>query len=304
MKAAWIFTIVILAVAAPAGAQTLDSLDAALTKIDQQRESVRREYDREKNMNDQRQRRIDGGEASGNDVQEAYASAARLEQMNARLNDLDSQKEALCGQWRALYRTDVDSMLAAAEKESDRKKKAEAGRRLQQLQARNAQLCAESSPKDPLQWQALHIEPYDGPQEIAQKTQLLKDIEREMILRVSRLDDAYRQAQKERRTRERAQEFVQEGTLFDESLTARAPGNNPVNTAVTNINGGSAAEVKTSTPEALSPVDAGGEWQFGDNPKKAEEDYMAKRGALLQQQKELKKKIHEFEEIASNLLHP
>lgn len=304
MKRVLLLVIVLAAAASAASAQSLDALDSSLTKIDQQRAVLIRDYDREKKQNDERRKRMESGAASESDTRLAYMSAARLDAMNAQLNGLNAQKQELCAQWRVVYRSTVDHLLAGAEKETDRKKKAEAGRRLQQLQGRNAQLCAESLGSGSLEWGALQIEEYDGPQEIAQKTQLLKDIQREMTLRLGRLDDLYRQAQKERRTRERAREFIQEGTLFDQVVSIRSPGS--VDSAARPNPGALSTENATDTG-SVSPGagrDPAADWQFSDNPKKAEEDYRKKRDELLRQQKELEKKIKVFEEKAHSLLHP
>lgn len=301
-----VFLLALLLAGACVSAQSLDSLDAALTKVDQQRSAVALDYDREKKQNEDRRRRIENGTASHADVQEAYASAARLDEMNSKLNELTSQKSSLCARWHALYGSTVDTLLASAEKEADKKKKAEAGRLLQRLQARNEQLCAENLSVDPLQWKSLSVEAYDGPQEIEQKVQLLKDIARENALRLARLEDLYRQSQKEHRTRERAQEFIQEGTLFDQTVTVRSTGG-VIETGA--APGGSSLGTKANPPEASATgstpgPEFGPEWRFSDNPKQAEEDYRKKREELALQQKDLQKKIAEFEEKAKTLLHP
>lgn len=305
MKTAFFFLSLLLA-GSFAFAQSLDSLDAALTKVDQQRSALSRDYDREKKQNEDRRRRIENGTASHADVQEAYASATRLDEMNSKLNELTSQKSSLCARWHTLYGSTVDTLLAAAEKEADRKKKAETGHLLERLQARNEQLCAESLSVDPVQWKSLSVESYDGPQEIEQKVQLLKDIARENALRLARLDELYRESQKEHRTRERAQEFIQEGTLFDQTVTVRSTGAG-IETGA--LPGGSSLGTKANPPEASATGSAPGpefgpEWRLSDNPKQAEKDYHKKREELALQQKDLQKKIADFEEKAKTLLHP
>lgn len=293
----------LLIAATSSAAESLDNLDAAIRRLDRQRAALFRDYDREKKQNEERRGRIENGSASNADVQQAYLSAARLDEMNAALNEFDRQKQNLCARWRSQYRTAVDSMLAAAERESDRKKKADAGKLLQQIQERNAQLCAETAAVAPPQWQSLAVEPYDGPREIDQKVQLLKDIARENKLRLEKLEDLYKQAQKEHRTRERAQEFIQEGTLFDQSSGVRSPGNSPAESAGNTPS----AIMKTDPPPAASTPSGpefGPEWRFSDNPKQAEEDYNKRRDELLLQQKQLLQKIAEFEQQGKDLLHP
>lgn len=300
MKYLLLFLALLTAVVSSA-ADNLDNLDAAIRRLDRQRSSLFRDYDREKKQNEDRRRRIENGSASDADVQQAYISAARLDEMNSALNEFDRQKENLCARWRSQYRTTVDSMLAAAERETDHKKKAEAGKLLQQIQERNAQLCAELAAVAPLQWQSLTVESYDGPFEIDQKVQLLKDIARENKLRLERLEDLYNQAQKEHRTRERAQEFIEEGTLFDQSAGIRSPGNSPSSTTAP-----TSLTKLEPPPTAGTPAgpEFGPEWRFSDNPKQAAEDYNKRRDELLLQQKQLLQKIAEFEQKGKALLHP
>src|SRR4051812_16005914 len=133
MKRAALLIILIL-LTANLQAQSLDTLDASLTRIEQQRIVLIKDYDRLKKQNDDRRKRIEGGSAAEADIKQAYVSAASLDQINAKLNDLNTQTQQLCEQWRATYRSTIDSLLARAEKESDPKKKAEAGRNLQYLQ--------------------------------------------------------------------------------------------------------------------------------------------------------------------------
>ena len=292
-------------------AETLETLDAALAKIEQRQSSLQREYLQEQKKNEERRQRIGQANATNSELQQAYASAAKLEQLNTELNQLSGQHQQLCNQWRALYGPSVDAMLAQAEKERDASRKAEIGRRVQRLQGRNLELCAESLPAGTLEWKSLQIEPYDGPVEIEQKTQLLKDISREMTIRLSRLENQFQQAQREHRTRERAQEFVQEGTLFDQSVSLRSPGS--VETFGSPRTGEDAPAVgsdfaTSSAGTDVSGLGAGGsslpDWQPGSDPKKMKAEYKKRREDLLDQQKELQNRIREFEELQKALLKP
>lgn len=274
-------------------AQTIDSLDAGIRNVDSQIERLNQQYESLKKVNENHLQR--------QELREAYAGAERLTQINSQLNQLKTQKQNLCEQWHSLYRKTVDDLLAAANEESDRKKKAEIGRKLQHYQSRNIQLCAESFPELLSQeWKHLRIESYDGPHEIDQKIQLLRDLSREAQIRLTKLDSHYQETLREQRTKERAQEFIEEGTLFTEGITVRSStthgGSNPSSTSVESPGG----PAGNSGSSGESTVSVGIQsWQ---SPDQFEAQYAKNRAELLSEQKELQKKIEEFQKARSLLV--
>lgn len=316
--------VAILVFAGSAFAEDLASLDKRIAGVEQQIAGLTKQYEKQKSEVDRSLVRIEQEKTQGNaravdsQTKAAYAATERLNQQLAQINQLKRTRQLLCDNWRSAYRKNVDDLLQKAEQEPDKVKKAEIGKLLQKIQTRNSALCAESQQAAmSSEWRALKVEPYDGPQEIAQKLQLLEDISREISIGAARMDQRYQEAIREEKTRERAQEFVQEGTLFTEGLSVR-PGSSPVNTAVgqgtpatpTPAPGGldttalvdrsGGSEGESGMAQVLSQTD----WLAGGNSLKREKEYKKAREALMLEQKEIHQKIQEFQNRAKDLALP
>jgi len=315
--------------AAFAGAvDDLESLYQRMALLQKQIGDLQKQYDTEKQNNDQRVVRIKDAKSKGNnytadlELQEGYESAERLSGLNALVNDKHQQIANLCGDWRLLYGPGVDELLANAEKEKNRKKKAEIGSRLQKYQSLNSQLCVQTANIGSAEWKSLQVAPYDGPQEINQKVQLLKDISREISIQLTRLDEQHKQSARERRTRDRAQEFVEEGTLFEGGVNVRTRatgsgvttsgdgGSVPVisGPGIVDPSGGSGTPEKNPSGDAATTgapdSSTSNEWHHSSDFPKTEKEYKIQRAELIQQQEELRKKIQDFEAKQQALIQP
>jgi hypothetical protein len=207
-------------------------------------------------------------------------------------------------------------LLANAEKEKNRKKKAEIGSKLQKYQSLNSQLCVQMASIGSAEWKSLQVQPYDGPHEINQKVQLLKDISREISIQVTRLDEQYKQSSRERRTRDRAQEFIEEGTLFEGGVNVRtrATGSGvttssdggPVISGPGIVDPGTNSEKSSGDAATTGAPDSStsNEWHHSSDFPKNEKDYKKQRSELIQQQQELRKKIQDFEAKQQALIQP
>ena len=283
---------------APAFSQSLESIERQIASIDSQIAAFNKEYVNEKKANEQRMKR--------QELTQAYASAERLDFINQQLNQLRSHRARLCEQWRAHYRKTVDESLISAERESDKKKKAEIGKKLHALQAQNIRLCPTDSPSLISQeWRSLQVESYDGPQEIQQKLQLLKDISRELMISLARLDNQHQEALREKRTKDRAQEFIQEGTLFNDviavrSTTTTTPGT-PASSPVEFVDRSSSDTANQGSSGVAVGVQ---EWQNKEEGQQIEDEYKKNRAQLLEQQDELRRKMEEFDRKAKSLQIP
>ena len=303
-------------------AEDLDTLYQHMSQSSKQISDLRALYNSEKQDNDRRLVRIQDAKLKGNDevadreLQDGYASAERLNRLNDQVNLKQQQIENYCNEWRSLYGAAVDSLLEKAEKEKNAKKKAEIGAKLQKYQSLNSQLCVQTASIGSTEWKSLQVESYDGPQEIDQKVQLLKDISREISIQLTRLDEQYKQLARERRTRDRAQEFIEEGTLFEGGVNVRTRATS--SGVTTSSDGGPTINgpgiVGTPSPEKGSSGDAATkgapdsssstEWHHSSDLPKSEKDYKKQRSELIQQQQELQKKIHEFEAKQHALVQP
>lgn len=317
-KPALIFLALLLCSGAIVGAEDLASLDKKITVAENQIRDLSKQYEKQQGDLDQTLTRIEQARKQGtqsavdSQTKIAYSATDTLNELLNQLNNLKSTRETLCASWRTSYRDAVDDLLKQADKEDDKKKKAEIGKLLQKYQVRNTQICLEQ--QDNLatqQWRAIKVESYDGPQEVSQKLQLLQDISREISIGLSRLDQRYEESLREENMRERAQEFVQEGTLFNEGVavhpTARTPG--PTSTFGTlptpgGNPGNEAVDQGTSTTSGIPQNPSSGDWLSSGNPQKREKEYNKTRQDLLQQQKELQEKILEFQQKEKSLSIP
>ena len=275
-------------------AETLDMLERNIRETDRQITALEKEYGKEQQSNEERIRK--------SQMKQAYASSERLHEINHLLNGLRGKRDSLCNQWRELYRNEADQLLGAAESEQRKDRKIEIGKQLIQLQTRNSRFCPESpGPLPSHEWKSIRIENYDGPQEIQQKTQLLRDLSRETSIGLTKLDGQYQNALKERRTRERAQEFIQEGTLFNDSAGIRSP---TFTTAAAGPGGTGVEVVDRPSSVDSNPSNASGSPAFQKDVSKQqlESEYKKKRAELLSQQEELKKRIEEFNRTARSLI--
>ncbi len=276
-------------------AETLETLDRNIRQTDRQIAVLEKEYGKEQQANAERIRK--------SQLKDAYASAERLEKINQRLNELHVKHDSLCNQWNRLYRTEADRLLDIAESEQQKDKKAEIGRQLIDLQERSSRFCPESAGIQPSSaWRSVKVESYDGPREMQEKTQLLRDLSREISISLTKLDTQYQDALRERRTRERAQEFIQEGTLFNDSAGIRSP---TLTTTAGSPGPGAAIEVVDRPSSVDSNTAAGGnilELQKEVSPQQLEIEYKKKRMELLLQQEELQKRIEEFSRTARSLI--
>jgi len=274
-------------------AATLDTLEQTIRETDREIALLEKEYGKEQQANAERIRK--------SQLKEAYVSAELLQEINQRLNGLHVKHDSLCNQWKGLYRNEADRLLGIAESEQQKDKKAEIGRRLIDLQARNSRFCPESAGILPSSaWKSVKIESYDGPREMEEKTQLLRDLSREVSISLTKLGAQYQDALREHRTRERAQEFIQEGTLFNDSAGIRSP------TFTTTAGPGSAGIEVVDRPSSVdgSPSNTSGvpEFQNEANAQQMEAEYKKKRAELLLQQEELQKRIEEFSRKARSLI--
>lgn len=306
-------------------AQTLDELSSRLTGLGSRIKTLNDEYNKEEKSNGQRLEMIELARRGRNtelldeELKFAYASAEKLSRINLELNKLNEAKRAACQQWQAAYRKTIDELLTQADKEKDQKKRVQLGRKLQLYQQTNSQQCPQGLDMVLSQgWRQLQIQPYDGPQEIRQKISLLNDLSREIKIRLAHLDSYYQESIQERRTKERAQEFVQEGTLFDSSnlRTSRSSAANP-DGGVTIPTSERPDGVFTQGPTgsntdgtgsgtsggSATPHQEGGTTDWGTaSVEQIEIDYKKLKSALLDQQSGLEKKISEFENKATTLL--
>ena len=277
-------------------AQDLQTLERQIISADSQIASLTREYEKEKKANEQRLQQ--------KQMQQAYVSAERLDAINHQLNALKTEKAKLCDQWRAAYRKTVDELLLSAQ-DKEKNEKGKIGKRLQEIQEKNSRLCPlESRVFLSEKWRDLQIESYDGPAEIQQKLLLLNDISRELSVGLARLDHQHQEALREERTRERAEEFIQEGTLFNDGLRVRSPTFTSTGTPTT----GGAEVVDRSSSDGGSPggspVTAGSEdWQTSHGGERAEKKYEKQRAELLNLQKEIAKKIDSFHRRSRELMN-
>lgn len=316
--------ILLISIPAFAGAiEDLESLYQRMALLQKQIGDLKSQYNTEKQDNDKRLVRIQEAKSKGNsydanlELQEGYESAERLSGLNALVNDKQQQIEKLCGDWRSLYGPGVDELLANAGKEKNGKKKAEIGSKLQKYQLLNSQLCVQNAIIGSTEWKGLQVAPYDGPQEINQKVQLLKDISREISIQLTRLDEQHKQSARERQTRDRAQEFIEEGTLFEGGVNVRTRATGSGVTTSSDggpsINGPGIVDTP-GTPEKDSSGDAATtgapdsssstEWHHSSDFPKTEKDYKKQRTELVQQQEELRKKIQDFEAKQQALIQP
>jgi hypothetical protein len=319
-----IFLMLIATIVFAAAPEDIETLYQRMALLEKQVLDLRNQYNLEKQNNDRRLVRIQEAKSKGNteiadrELKEGYASAERLNKLNVLLNEKQQQIENVCKNWRLSYGPAVDALLENAEKEKNAKKKAEIGSKLQNYQSLNSQLCVQTANIGSTEWKNLHVEAYDGPQEINQKVQLLKDISREISIQLTRLDEQHKQLARERRTRDRAQEFIEEGTLFEGGVNVRTratsgittsgdggptisgpgPVENPGVSPPPENNSGDAAT--TGAPDASSST----EWHRSSDFPKTESGYKKQRSELIQQQEEIHRKIQEFEEKQQALIKP
>lgn len=297
-------------------AQTLETLDTQITTTDNLLLKWTEEYERENKQNKNRLERIEKATQNNDskfmekELQFAYGSAEKLNQINLRINQLHVDKQKLCLSWHATYRKTMDDLLVSAENVKDIKKKAEIGRKMQSLQARNTKLCADNQEaRLSLDWRNIRIEAIDGPPEINQKIQLLKDISREVLIGLTNLETQRQDFLREQKTRELAEEMIQEADLFNESLAIRRV-----------PSGATRSPVSSETPDGLSPnsvVDPStknttstGELAGGaldtriTDPVQFEQLYKKNVADLQAQQKRLQSMIQEFEQKAKEMKIP
>lgn len=304
-------------------AQTLDELSTRLTGLESRINALNDEYSKEEKSNGQRLEMIEfarrgrDSQVLEQELKFAYASAEKLSRINLELNKLNEAKRAACQQWQAAYRKTIDELLTLAEEEKDQKNRVQLGRKLQLYQKTNGRLCPQGLDMVLSQdWRQLQIQPYDGPQEIRQKISLLNDLSRELKIRLAHLESYYQESIQERRTKERAQEFIQEGTLFDSSnlRTSRSSATNPGDGSTIPTSerpeggfsqGGPTSEGAAggTTGSTNTPHQEGSTSDWGSaSVEQIEIDYKKLKSALLDQQSGLQKKISEFENKASTLL--
>jgi hypothetical protein len=188
----------------------------------------------------------------------------------------------------------VDTLLADAQKQSNKELKGKIGKHLQDLQKQNAELCpANLSASLSQEWRSVRAELYDGPQEVRQKLQLLRDISRDIQLRLTNLDQEMQTLKKERKTKERAEEFIEESTLFTDNVAVRRS---------------ESTELQMSTPDttertggATTEILTRGELYGKEQIEQFELQYRQKRSDLLSQQKDIKHKLDELEKRARQL---
>ena len=274
-------------------AETTQSLAAKLEALNSEIATADSEYQKEKKRNSQLVSKSANSEDS---LKEAYASAETLNALTYRLNSLEQQQAALCKEWRTTYAADVDALLARAASVADPKKKGAIGKQLRELQKQNQQFCAENSKiAVSEEWRSVQIESYDGPQEIRQKIVLLQDVSREINIHLAQMDQQLENYRKERKTKERAEEFIEESTLFTDNISVRRGEPGPDTMA-----NGPTSEIAQPSAEVI----ARGELYSKEQSQQFELQHRQKKAQLLSQQRDLQKKISEFETRANQLNLP
>jgi len=286
--------VMLLWICSSAFAGSIDSVVSKLTALHVQMNATLKQCDQEKKIN---RDLVSRASQSDEAMKKAYASAERWNVLNAKLNQLQEEQSSLCEEWRAAYAQTVDALLIQAGREKDPKKKGEIGQKLQALQKQNLELCPDHRKSTISQeWRSVRVENYDGPQEVHQKIQLLQGISREINIHLTQLDQQLQNFQKEKQTRERAEEFVQESTLFTDSVAIRRTGRNVDTTASGPVTG----ETSTGVTEVFSRSESYGKEQ----QEQFELQYHQKKADLLTQQKDLRQKLTELEKRAQQLEIP
>ena len=285
IASAWM---ILLSISVSAG--TVETLSQKIMALDQQIAQVSKELQEEKKNNEALVSEVQKSEQAWKD---AYASAEKLNALNVRLHELSEQHSKLCKEWKITYASSVDSLLTKAQNEKSPQKKGEVGKSLQSLQKQNVKLCAENSKIGVSQeWRSISVEPYDGPQEVNQKMELLQEISREIQIHLARLDQQLQEFQKERKTKERAEEFIQESTLFSDHVSVRRGGVETTNSAT----GGEIDKGLTGTE-----IFTRGELYGKEQQEQFELQHQQKKKELLLQQKEVKQKLEELHTRAQQL---
>jgi hypothetical protein len=284
--------LLILLLPVMAFAESTETLANKILALNQQIANISKDLQQEKRNNENL---VSRSQESKDALKAAYASAERLNALNGQLNTLREQHASLCKDWRISYAQTVDDLLVKAQNEKNPKQKGVVGKKLQDLQTQNVRLCADNLRISVSQeWRSVRTEPYDGPQEINQKIQLLQEISREINIYLARLEQQFRDFEKERKTKERAEEFIQESTLFTDNVAVRR------NSGVSTL----------STPGDRESVSVGeniftAEELYGkEQQEQFELHYQQKKKELLAQQKDLKQKLQELKTRAQQLEIP
>ncbi|MCI0411708.1 hypothetical protein L0222_02775 [bacterium] len=273
-------------------AESTEMLAQRIFSLNQQITNVTKDLQQEKKNN---ATLLSRAQQSQDALRAAYASAERLNELNSQLNKLREQHASLCKDWRVSYAQTVDDLLAKAQNEKNPKQKGEFGKKLQDLQKQNVRLCADNMRVTVSQeWRSIRTEPYDGPQEIEQKIQLLQEISREINIHLARLDQQFQDFQKERKTKERAEEFIQESTLFTDNVAVRRADSTFAPVVAPGVE-------KSSTGADIFGT---GELYGKEQQEQFELQYQQKKKELLTQQKDLTQKLQELKTRAQQLEIP
>jgi len=273
-------------------AESTETLSNKILALNQQIANTTKDLQQEERNNANLLSRV---QESKDALKAAYASAEQLNALNGHLNKLREQHASLCKDWRVSYAQTVDDLLTKAQNEKNPKQKGVLGKQLQDLQKQNVRLCADSTRIIVSQeWRSIRTEPYDGPQEIKQKIRLLQEISREINIHLARLDQQLQDFRKERKTKERAEEFIQESTLFTDNVAVRR-----ADTALAPL---SAPGDRESSP--VSDIVTTGELYGKEQQEQFELQYQQKKKELLTQQKDLTQKLQELKTRAQQLEIP
>ena len=262
-------------------AESTETLSNRILALNQQIANITKDLQQEKKNN---ANLLSRAQESKEALKAAYASAERLNALNGQLNKLREQHTALCNEWRVSYAQSVDGLLIQAQNEKNAKEKGVLGKKLQDLQKQNVRLCVDNMRINVSQeWRSIQIEPYDGPQEIKQKFELLQEISRAINIHLARLEQQFQDFQKERRTKERAEEFIQESTLFTDNVAVRR------DSGVSTLS--SPGDRESSGGENIFTSE---ELYSKEQQEQFELQYQQKKKELLGQQKELKQKLQKL----------
>ncbi len=273
-------------------AESPETLSKQLQTLDLQISELTKVLQMEKNNN---ATLLTKSRQSGEALREAYVSAERLSAINSQLNQLLEEHSNLCKEWKVAYAQTVDALLLDAQNEKSPKRKGELGKRLQAFQKQNVQLCPGSAKIGVSQeWRSIRVEPYDGPQEVRQKLELLREISREIQIHLARLDQQLQDFQKERKTKARAEEFIQESTLFTDNVTVRRGGSSAEPTT-------SGANGEIDKNSSGTEIITRGELYGKEQQEQFELQYQQKKKELLSQQKDLSHRIRELQTRAQQL---
>lgn len=260
MKRIWIALGVLVLALAPAGAdeeqiKTLqaqqESLGARAGSLVAQRAQVVRQAD-------QLSARIDSlklGAGDGEELQQALRSSLALVQnlvtIDERLEELAAQQEEVRDQLRLAYDWEIGRLIETLAKEGPDR---ELVLRLMLFQDAREALGDQVDHARLRYAEDLSITPEDGPEEIAQKIELMEDMAGRLRSEAEQTTADLNRLEEERRLRNQVRIFTAQISLFDEHLPERQV----VQEGATALELAPGASIKASDAAAAAPAEAAG----------------------------------------------